>query len=329
MYSVYDFGDFDSSGYMGNPYVKLLSIVDPDQASADFAAARGTTARSGITYNASNSTANASSTTINISTDVANIIDKIGKYLPAMAAVMALNAIVLLVLCITAIVYLCRRRGSKSGVSRFSRKRSAPGRMSPMPMGPSHHPDAFTPPPAHNYEPVSMAISEDTMFSPPSPGFGKYDGDTLKGFARPKSSAVSVDRPYSMASSSGPRPSSVAAPLARPYSMATPSNNPFVNAPGSPVGSPLGNAPIVAPQQSPSPDQQPYLRGRPSTGSIGTQGTAETIPPMPGTSTAASSTAQLLRASHLRNVSTTSEFAPPQPGFHETDLGDRPRSYVG
>ncbi|EIN10744.1 acid protease [Punctularia strigosozonata HHB-11173 SS5] len=341
MYSVYDFGDFDSSGYMGNPYVKLLSVVDPDEASKDFAAARGTTARTGITYNASNSTANSASTTISISTDVADIIDKLGKYLPAMAAVMALNALVLLVLCIAVVVYLCRRRSSRGGVSRFSRKRANPGRMSPMPMGPPSHPDAFTPPDTHNYEPVSMAISEDTMFSPPSPGYGKYDGDTLKGFARPKSSALSMDRPYSMASTSAaPRPNSMAPSMARPYSMMpSTSNNPFTGHPGGAPSaplSPLGGVPVVAPQPITSPLSGPSerppsaqsIRGRPSTGSIATQGTTDTVPPLPGTTTASSSTAQLLRPSHLRNVSTSSEFLPPKARFQESDLGERPKSFA-
>ena len=47
---MYDFGDFDADGKMGNPYVKLLSIVDPDAASIEFHKQRGGTPRTGITY---------------------------------------------------------------------------------------------------------------------------------------------------------------------------------------------------------------------------------------------------------------------------------------
>ncbi|KAG8713904.1 hypothetical protein FRC11_010553 [Ceratobasidium sp. 423] len=36
VYAVYDFGDFDASGNMGKPYVKLLSLTDPEAASASF-----------------------------------------------------------------------------------------------------------------------------------------------------------------------------------------------------------------------------------------------------------------------------------------------------
>ncbi|KAG8730196.1 hypothetical protein FRC12_020423 [Ceratobasidium sp. 428] len=36
VYSVYDYGDFDASGNMGKPYVKLLPLTDPTAASAGF-----------------------------------------------------------------------------------------------------------------------------------------------------------------------------------------------------------------------------------------------------------------------------------------------------
>lgn len=36
VYAVYDFGDFDASGNMGKPYVKLLPLTDPTAASASF-----------------------------------------------------------------------------------------------------------------------------------------------------------------------------------------------------------------------------------------------------------------------------------------------------
>jgi len=52
VYSVYDFGDFDNNGVMGDPYMKLLSIVDADEASVEFHQLRGGTPRTNITYNA-------------------------------------------------------------------------------------------------------------------------------------------------------------------------------------------------------------------------------------------------------------------------------------
>jgi len=165
LYTLYDFGDFDSSGNMGNPYVQMLPLVDPNQASVDFHALRGGTPQNNITYNVTPSSADGT-TTINVSADTLN---KVAQYLPAMLAVMALNAVVLVVLVIMGAILLCRRRPK-------SRARKVPGRLSPMPMGsvaaPSNSPrisDAVPPP--HTYQPVSMALTEDTLFVPPSPAF--------------------------------------------------------------------------------------------------------------------------------------------------------------
>ncbi|KAG8746324.1 hypothetical protein FRC10_005313 [Ceratobasidium sp. 414] len=43
VYAVYDFGDFDASGNMGKPYVKLLALTDPTAASASFKKNRAAT----------------------------------------------------------------------------------------------------------------------------------------------------------------------------------------------------------------------------------------------------------------------------------------------
>ena len=40
LYTVYDFGDFDDSGEMGDPFMQLLSLVDPNEASKEFHSAR-------------------------------------------------------------------------------------------------------------------------------------------------------------------------------------------------------------------------------------------------------------------------------------------------
>lgn len=184
---------------MGNPYVQLLSLIDPDQASNEFASERGTTARSGITYNAAKTSS--SGTTVSVSSDLQSTLDKINTYLPALLAIMAFNALVLLVILIGGAVWLCRRRRlqREPGV----RQRKNKGRMTPVqlesfggPSGSRNDPMSYaetsymrdsymdptmqSPLKPHMYQPVSMALTDDT-FVPPSPAFGKGD--------RPKSVA--------------------------------------------------------------------------------------------------------------------------------------------
>jgi hypothetical protein len=174
MYSVYNFGDFDASGNMGAPHVQLLSIVDPNQASTEFAAARGTVARTNITYTAANLTLAAASTTVSLSDDLTNTLNKINTYFPIMLAILGLNAVVILLLAIAAFIYLFRRR--RSGPLARNRRNARPLQLDVMST------DTFTPPftpPSgalqrgtmhHSYQPVSMALTEDT-FVPPSPAF--------------------------------------------------------------------------------------------------------------------------------------------------------------
>jgi saccharopepsin len=188
VYSVYDFGDFDASGKMGNPYVKLLSLVDPNKASKDFAAARGSVARTNITYNAINSTAAAASgTTVSLSDDITNVLNKLNTYIPIMLALLGLNALVILLLAIAAFIYIYRRRSESSVV-----KRRTARRLTPMPLRPGAvSTDSFTPPlrsslqrsSQHTYEPVSAALTDDT-FVPPSPSFHGF-----KAGVRPQSVA--------------------------------------------------------------------------------------------------------------------------------------------
>lgn len=173
---------------MGNPYIKLLSIVDPNEASVEFHNVRGGTASGNITFNAANSTATGGeSTSVKISDDLANTLNKMGTYIPVMLAIMALNALVILILLISALVYVLRRRGKKT------RTRKIVGRtLTPMPM-PNRMSDYDMPNVTgdHVYQPVSMALTEDT-FVPPSPAFSKpgFGGDKLSPLAeRPKSVA--------------------------------------------------------------------------------------------------------------------------------------------
>uniref|UniRef100_A0A0W0FJQ2 Peptidase A1 domain-containing protein n=1 Tax=Moniliophthora roreri TaxID=221103 RepID=A0A0W0FJQ2_MONRR len=180
MYSVYDFGDYDSNHQMGDPYVQLLSLVDPNKASAEFVKERGGTAKTNINYPISNVPANAaSSTSVVLSADVAQTIAKIGQFFPAILGIVALNALVLLALIILGAVFLCKRRRKKA---RRNTMRTPMGRMTPMPYS-SRRNSVVDPDQSHIYEPVSMALTEDTVFVPPSPGFKKLDGSRPKSFA--------------------------------------------------------------------------------------------------------------------------------------------------
>jgi hypothetical protein len=194
VYSVYDFGDFDASGKMGNPYLKLLSLVDPNAASKDFAAARGSVARTNISYNVVNSAATPSGrTTVSLSDTITNTLNKINTYFPIMLAIVGLNALVILLLVVAAFIYICRRRSASSAKNRRTARR-----LTPMPLG-AMSTDTFAPFPResmqrhsspHDYEPVSMALTDDT-FVPPSPAFhtegGKFKARTFDD--RPKSVA--------------------------------------------------------------------------------------------------------------------------------------------
>ncbi|KAJ7498927.1 aspartic peptidase domain-containing protein [Mycena latifolia] len=216
MYSIYDFGDFDSSNKMGDPYVKLLALVDPNQASKDFHAVRGGTAATNITYNVSNSTTDSPSS-VTLSSDVTDTLNKIVTFLPAMLGIMALNAAVLIALIVLGVVFMCRKRKTKATT------RKARGRMSPMPMDPRSSYIAGVEPQQHVYQPVSMAltedldrmrpmsmnprdsfaagvpladraavsmaITEDDMFFPPSPVARTFKGSGLRPADRPSSAA--------------------------------------------------------------------------------------------------------------------------------------------
>jgi len=192
VYSVYDYGDFDASGNMGDPHVQLLSVVDPNAASKDFAAARGTVARTNITYNAANSpAASGGRTTVSLSDNITNTLNRINTYLPIMLAIVALNALVILLLVIAAFVYLFRRRGV---LKRKNARRLTPVALEAVSTDTlglssrrslqyrSQHPD---------YEPVSMALTDDT-FVPPSPPFHYTRNGRLK-------SQPLDDRPKSVA----------------------------------------------------------------------------------------------------------------------------------
>ncbi|KXN86268.1 Gastricsin [Leucoagaricus sp. SymC.cos] len=187
VYAVYDFGDYDSRGVMGDPYMQLLSITNPDEASADFHKVRGGEPKRNITYVGLNGTANAPS--FFISDDVSESIEMISRFVPAMLGVVALNALVLLGLVIGGLCYWMRKRRLRRH-DRVRSTRGTRGRMTPMQLDtiPSYVAgEQSSPSGPAIYQPVSMALTEDT-FVPPSPAFHKFDGVVSPG-DRPKSIA--------------------------------------------------------------------------------------------------------------------------------------------
>ncbi|KAF4619165.1 hypothetical protein D9613_005082 [Agrocybe pediades] len=196
VYSMYDFGDFDDAGKMGDPYMKFLSIVDPDEGSVDFHKERGGTPRTNITFVGLDGVSVAPS--FSISTDISESLELIGKLVPAMLGIVALNALVLIICCIVWLVSFCRKRKLRA-TPRVPRSRQTPtpldsrslAALESMPMNPRNSYIAGTPPSSHHqYEPVSMALTEDT-FVPPSPAFHKLgrDSTALTPGDRPKSVA--------------------------------------------------------------------------------------------------------------------------------------------
>jgi len=176
-YSVYDFGDFDSSGIMGDPYMKLLSIVDPDEDSVEFHKLRGGTPKTNITFIGLGGASIAPS--FSISNDISQSLELIGKFIPAMLGIVALNALLVIVCCIVWLVSFCRRRKTQNVMARTPRRR-----LSPIPMNPRNSYIAGVADPSaishHAYEPVSMALTDDT-FVPPSPAFYRFEKNKGKG----------------------------------------------------------------------------------------------------------------------------------------------------
>ena len=147
---------------MGNPYMKFLSLIDPDEASANFHAIRGGTPKTNITYTGiSGGTAAAS---YGLSQDATSSLELVGRYFPVLLGIVALNALVLLIGVIGGAVFFCRRRRASVVSARTPR-----GRMSPMPMNVRYTSSSGnfqnfqSPQQAHTYEPVSMALTEDTF----------------------------------------------------------------------------------------------------------------------------------------------------------------------
>ncbi|KAF5363696.1 hypothetical protein D9756_000629 [Leucocoprinus leucothites] len=186
VYAVYDFGDYDDKGVMGDPYMQFLSIINPDDASVDFHKIRGGEPKSNITYVGLNGTANAPS--FFISDNVSESLEMISRFVPAMLGIIALNTLILLGILISGLCYWMKKRRLRryDGVRT---PRGTRGRMTPMPLDttPSYVAGEQSSAVPATYQPVSMALTEDT-FVPPSPAFHKFDGVAYPG-DRPKSIA--------------------------------------------------------------------------------------------------------------------------------------------
>ena len=178
VYTVYDFGDFDESGNMGNPYMKFLSLVNPDEASVEFHELRGGVPNKNIMYTGLSEAA--LSLGSSLSDESLGIIT---KFIPPMLALVAFNSLVLVICCIVWLVSFIRKRRTRA-ITRVPRSRA----LRSMPMNDTSSyiaddPTSSSSTRLHAYEPVSMALSEDTFFVPPSPAFYS-DGSKMQ---RPKS----------------------------------------------------------------------------------------------------------------------------------------------
>ncbi|KIJ57034.1 hypothetical protein M422DRAFT_238611 [Sphaerobolus stellatus SS14] len=204
VYSMFDFGDFQSDNKtLGNPYLRLWSVVNGTDASKDFHTVRGGTVNSTFTsnigVNAISSDPNASQTgTGNAVTgvDLATLqtsIDKFDKLIPILFGLTGLN---LLVLFAIGVIFFWRsarrRRGSKGGKPRsIKSNRSIRNAPSPLPevteVAPEGEssPGSFIPLPRprapamqNEYRPLSSGstLRDSQLYDPPkSPSSAKFD----------------------------------------------------------------------------------------------------------------------------------------------------------
>lgn len=204
MYTLYDFGDFDSNGNMGNPYVKLLSLTDPNDASAEFVAERGGTARTNITYSPVN-VSSAGTNNVSVSSSTAEKLSKLVDYIPAVLAILGLNAVALLVISVVGVLYMCRRSRRKNSKKERAAALALNNRApTPYPGGVAGASGSQS---GHQYERVAVNAPagenepEDTPFNPPEPAFHGYENDGLAPLgsgARPRSNfgGIGIPRDY-------------------------------------------------------------------------------------------------------------------------------------
>jgi len=119
IYTLYDFGDFQTDGSLGNPYIKMLSTTNATAASADFHGIRGGTANTsitatGVSFNTTNSASSGTDPTGSSPTDdLTNNINKLVNYIPVFLGILGFNTLVILCLAICAFTYIFKRRKGK------------------------------------------------------------------------------------------------------------------------------------------------------------------------------------------------------------------------
>lgn len=187
---------------MGNPYIKLLALTDPNEASQEFVSVRGGTAKNNITYSASSvqNSSSGGSVSVSLSSSTADKLSKLVNYIPAVLGILALNALALLVIAGVGVCWLCRGR-RRSGAKGIKKGRSQFSLRSPTPYPGVAGQDTSSAD-GHVYERVSVhAPGEpvDEPFTPPEPAFHAYEGDTLRPLQAPPAIG---SRPYSMFSMS-------------------------------------------------------------------------------------------------------------------------------
>lgn len=213
VYSLFDFGTPGPDGALANPSIKFLSLVDPNQASADFHSVRGGSPSTNITYNASNvsssstsgsipnSGSNTDSNNLTVPTSITDSLNKITNFIPAILGILAINTVVLLVVCGVGIYALIRRAGKgrkgKRGTTAVPLGRR--GSRAPTPFPHVYEPvdteGEAEDPPFNPPQPVDVINSDDTPFTRPIPAF-HADGVVI-----PRPIAPGL-RPYSMMTSS-------------------------------------------------------------------------------------------------------------------------------
>ena len=182
-------------------------MVDPVQASKDFANQRGGVPLSENPYtplapaSASSGTPATSSSTepedAAVPSSIMDTLNKLAGYLPAMLAVLAVNAVALVALSIVVIIFIVKRSGTG--------KRGRRGLATAVPLGrrgsraPSPYPHAYEPVDTQGADDVPFTTSrpvdsEDAQFTPPMPAF-HADGST----SRPVAPGL---RPHSMMTTS-------------------------------------------------------------------------------------------------------------------------------
>ncbi|KAG8863820.1 hypothetical protein FRB96_007657 [Tulasnella sp. 330] len=141
VYALLDFGDYNAGGSRGNPYIRFWSLIDQPTASAEFHKIRGgTTAPYQSSSSASpnavssqpNTPANADVSATSASSDQVLVqnVNTLVSYAPIALGVLGLNAMLLLVLCGFAVVFMCRRKKGKKG--------RAAGNFTPPALGRPH-----------------------------------------------------------------------------------------------------------------------------------------------------------------------------------------------